>query len=98
LVSLYQESDKPQNALDYLKRNFNAPDDLDTENLKNEYLKLKDENEKLKKKMDELQKEVKFSFFNFFLTFSLNNIRTTNDLLYSILNFYAINISLFKFL
>jgi seryl-tRNA synthetase len=65
LVSLYEESDKPQNALEYInhklsfiKRNLNAPDDIDTDNLKNEYLKLKDENERLRRKIDELTKEV----------------------------------------
>jgi hypothetical protein len=37
---------------------LNTPDDVDTDNLKNEYLKLKDENEKLRKRIDELTKEV----------------------------------------
>ena len=31
---------------------------IDTDNLKNEYLKLKDENERLRRKIDELTKEV----------------------------------------
>jgi len=50
LVSLYEENDKPQNAVDFIKRNLNAPDEIDTDNLKNDYLKLKEENEKLKRK------------------------------------------------
>lgn len=37
---------------------MNAPEDIDTDNLKNEYLKMKDENEKLKKRFEDLQKEV----------------------------------------
>jgi hypothetical protein len=44
--------------LSFIKRNLNAPDDIDTDNLKNEYLKLKDENERLRRKIDELTKEV----------------------------------------
>jgi hypothetical protein len=37
---------------------LNSPDDVDTDSLKNEYLKLKDENERLKKRIEELTKEV----------------------------------------
>jgi hypothetical protein len=57
-VGLYEETDKPQNAIDFVKRNLNAPEDIDTEALKNEYLKLKDENEKLKNRIEELTKEL----------------------------------------
>jgi hypothetical protein len=35
---------------------------VDTDNLKNEYLKLKDENEKLKKRIEDLTKEVNIIF------------------------------------
>jgi hypothetical protein len=42
----------------FIKRNLNTPDDVDTDSLKNEYLKLKDENERLKKRIEELTKEV----------------------------------------
>ena len=42
----------------FIKRNLNSPDEHDTDNLKNEYLKLKEENEKLKKRIDELNKEL----------------------------------------
>ena len=45
---------------------MNAPEDIDVENLKNEALKLKEENEKLKKKIDELNKEVIFFLFFYF--------------------------------
>lgn len=55
---MYEESDRPANALEFIKRDLNGPDFIDTENLKNEYLKLKEENEKLKKRIDELNKEV----------------------------------------
>jgi len=42
----------------FIKRNLNAPDEIDTDNLKNDYLKLKEENDRLKKKIAELSKEV----------------------------------------
>jgi hypothetical protein len=58
LVSLYEENDRPQNTMEFIKKNLNSPDDIDTDNLKNEYLKLKSENEALKKKIDELTKEL----------------------------------------
>jgi hypothetical protein len=44
---------------------LNSPDDVDTDSLKNEYLKLKDENERLKKRIEELTKEVRENFINF---------------------------------
>ena len=47
LVSLYEETDKPTNPIGFIKRNMSAPEEIDQDNLKNEYLKLKEENEKL---------------------------------------------------
>lgn len=58
LVSLYEENERPQNTMEFIKKNLNSPDELDTDNLKNEYLKLKNENETLKKRIDELNKEL----------------------------------------
>ena len=46
----------------FIKRNLNSPDDVDTDSLKNEYLKLKDENDRLKKRIEELTKEVRILF------------------------------------
>ena len=37
---------------------MSAPEDLDSDNLKNEYLKLKEENEKLRQRVTDLQKQV----------------------------------------
>lgn len=37
---------------------MSAPEELDQENLKNEYLKLKEENEKLRARVTELQKQL----------------------------------------
>lgn len=47
-VGLYEEPDKPSNAVDYLKRYLGAPTDVDVD-------ALRAENEELKKKVDELQ-------------------------------------------
>jgi hypothetical protein len=58
LVSLYEETDKPTNPLEFIKRNMSAPEEIDQDNLKNEYLKLKEENEKLRQRVTELQKQI----------------------------------------
>jgi cell division septum initiation protein DivIVA len=42
----------------FIKKNLSAPEELDQENLKNEYLKLKEENEKLRQRVTELQKQL----------------------------------------
>ena len=58
LVSLYEETDKPTNPIDFIKRNMSAPEEIDQDNLKNGYLKLKEENEKLRQRVTELQKQI----------------------------------------
>ena len=58
LVSLYEETDKPTNPLEFIKRNMSAPEEIVQDNLKNEYLKLKEENEKLRQRVTELQKQI----------------------------------------
>ena len=58
LVSLYEETDKPTNPIEFIKRNMSAPEEIDQHNLKNEYLKLKEENEKLRQRVTELQKQI----------------------------------------
>ena len=37
---------------------MSAPEEIDQDNRKSEYLRLKDENEKLKQKVTELQKQI----------------------------------------
>ena len=61
LVSLYEENDRPINALEFIKRNLSSPDEIDEDNLKREYLKEKDDNVKLKQKLTELQKQIESS-------------------------------------
>lgn len=49
LVGLYEESDKPNNSIEYLKKNLGAPAEIDTLKLKSELDRVKDENVKLRK-------------------------------------------------
>lgn len=50
-MGLYEEPDRPQNAVDYIKRYLGAPIGVDVEGLKRE-------NDDLKKKVDQLQKQL----------------------------------------
>lgn len=50
LVGLYEEPDRPPNALEYIKRYLGAPVGVDVDGLKRE-------NEELKKKVEQLQKQ-----------------------------------------
>ena len=44
LVSLYEEPEKPVNAIEYLKKNIGAPSNIDGEKLRLEHEKLVEEN------------------------------------------------------
>mmetsp|Transcript_18787 Transcript_18787/g.16263 ORF Transcript_18787/g.16263 Transcript_18787/m.16263 type:complete len:84 (+) Transcript_18787:37-288(+) len=54
LVGLYEEPEKPNNAIDFIKKYLGSPTDIDVEKLKIEYEKLKDENIRLNKQVDDL--------------------------------------------
>ena len=58
LVGLYEEGDKPNNSIEYLKKNLGAPVEVDTVKLKAELEKLRSENVKLGKEYEQLRKEV----------------------------------------
>ena len=58
LVGLYEEGDKPNNSIDYLKKNLGAPVELDTLKLKSELDKVKEENVKIRKELEQNRKEV----------------------------------------
>lgn len=58
LVGLYEEPEKPQNAIDYLKKYMGSPSDIDVEKLKIDYDRLKEENLKLKQQVDQLQQQI----------------------------------------
>mmetsp|Transcript_27217 Transcript_27217/g.24050 ORF Transcript_27217/g.24050 Transcript_27217/m.24050 type:complete len:97 (-) Transcript_27217:161-451(-) len=58
LVGLYEEPEKPNNAIDFIKKYLGSPTDIDVEKLKIEYEKLKDENLRLNKQVEDLNKEL----------------------------------------
>lgn len=51
LVGLYEEPDRPANALEYMRRYLGAPAAVDVEGLKRENEELKHKVEKLKKQL-----------------------------------------------
>ena len=54
LVGLYEEPERPQNAIDFIKKYLGAPSDVDVEAMKAEYEQLKEQNAELKRKVEEL--------------------------------------------
>jgi hypothetical protein len=56
LVGLYEEPERPNNAIDYIKRYMGAPPNVDIEGLKKSNEALKHENELLKRQVEELNK------------------------------------------
>lgn len=59
LVGLYEEGDKPSNAVDYIKRFMGAPTGVDIEALRAENEELKKKNAELIKTIEELNKRVR---------------------------------------
>jgi hypothetical protein len=59
LVGLYEESDKPPNAVDYVKRFMGAPTGIDVDALRAENEELKKTNAELVKTIEELNKRVR---------------------------------------
>jgi hypothetical protein len=55
LVGLYEEPDRPNNALDYMKRYLGAPSAVDIDGIKQENSELNIQIEKMKKQLAELQ-------------------------------------------
>eukprot|EP01017_Pseudomicrothorax_dubius_P041601 TRINITY_DN6670_c0_g1_i3.p1 TRINITY_DN6670_c0_g1~~TRINITY_DN6670_c0_g1_i3.p1 ORF type:complete len:138 (-),score=52.72 TRINITY_DN6670_c0_g1_i3:36-389(-) len=49
LVTLYEEPEKPQNAIEFLKKYLGSPTDIDVETMKIEYDRLRDENTRLRR-------------------------------------------------
>mmetsp|Transcript_23581 Transcript_23581/g.27068 ORF Transcript_23581/g.27068 Transcript_23581/m.27068 type:complete len:93 (-) Transcript_23581:55-333(-) len=58
LVGLYEEPEKPSNAIDFIKSCLGAPSDTDVEKLKAENDELKDKVRDLERKVEELQQEL----------------------------------------
>lgn len=55
LVGLYEEPERPANAVDYIKRYLGAPAGVDVEALKAELARLKKENTELRDKIEAAQ-------------------------------------------
>ena len=56
LVGLYEEPERPPNAVDYIKRYIGAPQNVDVESLKRENEQLKAQMDKLSKQMEEFKR------------------------------------------
>ena len=58
LVGLYEEPEKPGNAIEFIKKCLGAPSDTDVEQLQAENQELKNTQRRLEKEIEELRKEV----------------------------------------
>ena len=58
LVGLYEEPEKPGNAIEFIKKMLGAPSDTDVEELKALNEELRREKNQLQQKIEELQKEL----------------------------------------
>ena len=58
LVGLYEEPEKPGNAIEFIKKCLGAPSDSDVETLKSDNEKLKQEKSELEQKIAALEAEL----------------------------------------
>merc|ERR1711988_551271 len=58
LVGLYEEPERPANAVDYIKKYLGAPTGVDVEELRAENEELKKQNEALQRKVDDLMQQL----------------------------------------
>jgi hypothetical protein len=58
LVGLYEEPEKPGNAIDFIKRYLGSPTDIDAESLRAEFEAAKARNEELQREVQELRREL----------------------------------------
>ena len=58
LVGLYEEPEKPGNAVEFIKKSLGAPSDTDVESLKAENEELKRQKQDLEKRIDDLRKDL----------------------------------------
>ena len=58
LVGLYEEPEKPQNAIEFIKKCLGAPSDIDVDSLKAQNEQLKLERMELERRVEALQKEL----------------------------------------
>lgn len=58
LVGLYEETEKPGNAVEFIKKCLGAPSDTDVETLKSDYEDLKRQKADLEKQVEQLKQEL----------------------------------------
>ena len=58
LVGLYEEPEKPGNAVDFIKKSLGAPSDTDVEELRAENEELRRTTAQLERTIDELQRDI----------------------------------------
>ena len=58
LVGLYEEKEKPGNAVDFIKKSLGAPADTDVDSIKAENDELRRQKAELEKKIEELRRDV----------------------------------------
>jgi|TARA_B110000305_G_C18767896_1_gene328295 lipopolysaccharide biosynthesis regulator YciM len=58
LVGLYEEQEKPQNVIEFIKKSLGEPTDTDVEQLLAENESMKREKNELQKKIDDLTREL----------------------------------------
>ena len=58
LVGLYEEPEKPGNAVDFIKKSLGAPSDTDVEELRAENEELRRSNEQLNRTIEELKQNL----------------------------------------
>ncbi|KAI9907936.1 hypothetical protein PsorP6_003229 [Peronosclerospora sorghi] len=68
LVGLYEEGEKPSNAVDYVKRFLGAPTGVDVDSIRAENEQLKQTNAELRKTIEELKKRWQQALLRFVLT------------------------------
>ena len=55
---MYEEPEKPGNAVDFIKKSLGAPSDTDVESLKAENEELRRQKESLEKRIEDLRKDL----------------------------------------
>ena len=58
LVGLYEEPEKPGNAVEFIKKSLGAPSDTDVESLKAENEELRRQKNELEKRIEDLKKDL----------------------------------------